>query len=218
MNYLKIVVISFLVALSFGVHAQSDFRLLAVGNSITWHTPATSLQWTGNWGMAATKQENDYVHILESLLKTANPASTVRIYPRNLSDFERNPRTFDLERFAIADSFKPTHIIVFFGDNVPPNQSAAFSSSYKVALNRLMRNSSAQLYCVSTWWGNKTVDSTIAEGCKSKDGIFVDISGLSKKSGLKADSGEFGNAGVSEHPSDRGMREIASLIFEKFRK
>lgn len=218
MNFLKSIVIAFFFTVSFGVQAQSEFRLLAVGNSITWHTPSTSLEWTGNWGMAATKQGNDYAHILEKLVQTANPSSTVRLYPRNMSDFEKSPATFDLESFAIADSFRPTHIVVFFGDNVHATQSAAFNTFYISALNRLTLNSSAQLFCVSTWWGNKTVDLTIAEGCKSKGGLFVDIGSLSKKQGLKADSGEFKNAGVSAHPSDLGMRAIASVIFEKFRK
>ena len=217
MNLLKISFVVLLLMVGLGARAQPEIRLLAVGNSITWHTPSTSLDWPGNWGMAATKQENDYIHFLKKLVQNANPSTNVRIYPRNMSDFEKSPATFDLERFAIADSFKPTHIVVFFGDNVSATQNATFSTSYINALNRLTLKSSAQLFCVSTWWGNKAVDSTIAEGCKSKGGLFVDIGSVSKQPGHKADSGDFKNAGVSAHPSDLGMRAIASAIFEKIR-
>lgn len=217
MNIFKSFFFIVFLFVSCSVRAQLELRLLVVGNSITWHTPNAKLDWIGNWGMAATKQDNDYVHILEKMLQTANPTSTIRLYPRNMSDFEKSPASFDLERFSIADSFKPTHVVVFFGDNVSVGQSAAFSTSYIRALNRITLNSSAQLLCVSTWWGNRSVDSIIADGCKSKGGQFVDISSLSKKPGLKADAGEFKNAGVSAHPSDQGMQAIASSIFEKFR-
>jgi alpha-galactosidase len=218
MNRLNVCLTTILFSLSFNVLAQTEFRLLLIGNSITWHTPNTALEWTGNWGMAATKQENDYVHVLAKLVQTANPAAAVSSYPRNLSDFEGSPATFDLERFGIVDSFKPTHIIVFFGDNVHAPQTTAFSTGYISALDRLTRNAAAQMFCVSTWWPNKTVDAIIAEGCESKGGTFVDISSLSKMPGFRADTGDFKSAGVSAHPSDLGMRAIAAAIFEKFQK
>jgi len=217
MNFLNAVITIFFFFVSTGVHAQTELRLLAVGNSMTWHPPSKALDWAGNWGMAASKQENDYAHVLEQLVKTANPTSAVRLYPRNMSDFEKNPATFDLQRFSFADAFKPTHIIVYLGDNVHAPQYAAFSFAYINALNRLTLNASAKLYCVSTWWVDSTVDATIAAGCKLKGGTYVDISMLSKKPGLKADAGDFKNQGVAMHPSDVGMKEIASAIFEKLK-
>lgn len=45
-------------------------RVLVLGNSITKH-PITSYWW-GEWGMAASKKENDFVHKLEKMLQTAN--------------------------------------------------------------------------------------------------------------------------------------------------
>src|SRR3546814_6558765 len=39
-------------------------RLLFLGNSITVHAPAAKLQWSGNWGMAATNEKYDYVHLI----------------------------------------------------------------------------------------------------------------------------------------------------------
>ena len=44
-------------------------RLLIIGNSITLHGPRADIGWHYNWGMAATKPENDYVHKLYEYLQ-----------------------------------------------------------------------------------------------------------------------------------------------------
>ena len=44
-------------------------RLLIVGNSITRHAPSAKLGWFGDWGMAASTKENDFVHVLEKMLE-----------------------------------------------------------------------------------------------------------------------------------------------------
>ncbi len=43
-------------------------RILFLGNSLTLHGPKPEIQWTGNWGMAASAQDKDYVHLLTAAI------------------------------------------------------------------------------------------------------------------------------------------------------
>ena len=48
-------------------------RVLFIGNSITKHEPKPEIGWYGCWGMAASAEERDYVHILMKKISSRNP-------------------------------------------------------------------------------------------------------------------------------------------------
>ena len=58
--------------------------ILFLGNSITLHPPEADLTpvWTGNWGMAASSQANDYVHLLAGAIDTQT-GGNLSIVPTN---------------------------------------------------------------------------------------------------------------------------------------
>ena len=43
---------------------EGGVRVLFLGNSITLHEIKPEIGWCNNWGMAASKMENDYVHLV----------------------------------------------------------------------------------------------------------------------------------------------------------
>ena len=63
-------------------------RVLFLGNSITLHGPAPAIGWTGNWGMAASAEHLDYVHLLTAdIAAVSGEQPTVMV--KNIADFER---------------------------------------------------------------------------------------------------------------------------------
>jgi hypothetical protein len=39
-------------------------KVLILGNSITWHPPGPDINWFGNWGMAASAADRDFLSLL----------------------------------------------------------------------------------------------------------------------------------------------------------
>ncbi|MDB5348274.1 MAG: GDSL-like Lipase/Acylhydrolase [Schlesneria sp.] len=94
-------------------------KVLFLGNSITLHGPAPSIGWTGNWGMAASSEGNDYVHLVTADITKA-AGSKPETMVRNIADFERGHDKFDIAGEYKAElAFQADQIIVAIGENVP---------------------------------------------------------------------------------------------------
>ena len=96
---------------------KSD-RILFLGNSITLHGPAPAIGWLGNWGMAASSEEKDYVHLLTSSIARLS-GKRPEIQVANIADFERNYEAYDRARFKKHFDFKADIVVVAIGENVP---------------------------------------------------------------------------------------------------
>ena len=90
-------------------------HVFCIGNSITSMQPSDAIGWKGRWGMAASRAEKDYVHLLEKKLKCYNAQSTVTCM--NVVSWEIDP-TVNIKTL-LQDSLKGKDIIVIrIGDNV----------------------------------------------------------------------------------------------------
>jgi len=193
-------------------------RILFLGNSITLHGPAPEVYWSGNWGMAASASEKDYVHLLVNSIATLTgkqPETSVN----NIADYERNFETYDIEsQLKEQLAFKPDIVIVAIGENVPPLNSETLQTKYKAGFLRLLQaikqSGRPVIYVRSTFWADKIKNNIMRQCCDEVGAIFVDIGYPDRdESNLARSERSYKHAGVAIHPGDKGMKAIADALF-----
>ena len=207
-----------IISLSATASAQAQpQRILFVGNSLTSHGPKADIDWHGNWGMAATSLDKDYVHVVTKALATKQGTTPV-IMIKNVADFERAHVGYDIAgKFADAAAFKADLIILCIGENVAalktPEAQAKYQEQVIALLKTLQSKPKAQIIVRSSFWANTAKDTAMRQACETVGGTFVDISALSKDEKNYARSERpYKHAGVAHHPGDRGMAAIAEEI------
>lgn len=217
------VILLFAALLSFVAPLRAETlapqKVLFVGNSLTLHGPKADIDWHGNWGMAASSQDKDYVHLVIKSLTTKQGLPPVTMI-KNVAEFERAHANYDVAgKFADAAAFKADLVILCIGENVPalktPDATAKYQEQVTALLRTLRSNPKAQVIVRSSFWANEAKDTAMRKACEAVGGTFVDISALSKDERNFARSERpFKHAGVANHPGDRGMAAIAEAIMK----
>ncbi len=192
-------------------------RVVFLGNSITKHGPKESVGWSGNWGMAASEEARDYVHlVIVGLSQIAEAPCETMV--RNIAGFERNYATYDLDPLTEEiGPFNPDLVILAIGENVPKLETAEektiFAGRLTALLKGLQSKGNPRIVIRSSFWANEAKDQILREVCEEVGGTFVDIGHLGKdQSNYARSEREFTHAGVAAHPGDKGMQEIADAI------
>jgi hypothetical protein len=93
---MKLILFFWLVCFAVQASAATMFRkVLFLGNSITKHGPKGDIDWTGNWGMAASAESKDYVHLVTKALAEKQGAAP-EVLVKNIADFEREYADYDI--------------------------------------------------------------------------------------------------------------------------
>ncbi len=192
-------------------------KILFLGNSITRHGPAPAIGWSGDWGMAASSRDKDFVHrVAGSLAQTTGAAPELMI--ENIAEFERQYATYDVDaKLKQAFDFRADLVIVAIGENVPKLDSDQAQRQLADSLGRLLRGLKADneplIVVRSCFWPNEAKERSLRQACGAVGGVFVDIGKLAKdESNYARSEREFKHAGVAAHPGDRGMQAIAEAI------
>jgi lysophospholipase L1-like esterase len=193
-------------------------RVLFLGNSITLHGPAAEIGWLGNWGMAASAKEKDYVHLLTASLAKRN-GKQPEIQVDNIADFERQYDTFDLARLKKHFDFKADLVILAIGENVSPLTTEASRVKFHASLVRLLKalkeHGRPAIYVRSNFWPDKTKDDILKKAAEETAAVFVDMSELGRDASNQARAERnIAHAGVAGHPGDKGMKAIADALFQ----
>jgi hypothetical protein len=194
-------------------------RILFLGNSITLHGPKPDIGWTGNWGMAASSEDKDYVHLVAGAL-AQQTGTKPEILVRNIADFERGYATYDVEG-QMKDFFAvdPDLVVLAIGENVPALSSEQAKGQFKAGVMRILGCALSKRHPLvvvrSSFWADPTKDQLLKEACQEADAIFVDAGPLGHEAAYAARSERsFTHDGVAGHPGDRGMKALADAIVQ----
>ncbi|TKC65147.1 hypothetical protein FBD94_00895 [Pedobacter hiemivivus] len=188
-------------------------NVLILGNSITRHGPKPQIGWNGDWGMAASAKDSDYVHLLITKFKAINPNISVQF--KNIADYERAFWNYDLSQLDALRQLKAELIILRLGENIEPKtlKTQDFKKHYDGLINYLTSNNpKAKILHASSFWKKELVAQDIQAVSTARGDQFVNLSELSKDSTNMAYH-LFKDRGVGAHPSDKGMKAIADKIW-----
>lgn len=193
-------------------------KVLFLGNSITLHGPAPQIGWTGNWGMAASAEEKDYVHLLTvQIAKAAGGRPEVKV--KNIADFERQLEAYNLSE-GLKDEleFQADLVIVAIGENsaalATDDAKAKFSSAFAKLLAELKRHGNPTVIVRSQFWSDKSKDDCMQRASHDAGAVFVEISklGLDEANFARSER-KIEHAGVAGHPGDKGMQALADALW-----
>jgi len=193
-------------------------RILFLGNSITLHGPKADIGWSGNWGMAASSQDKDFVHLLLSRIAAKTQRQPEALIA-NVADFERQFETYDVStQLKQQLDFKPDIVVLAIGENVLALSSAESRTKFRSALAALLASfkkaGNPAVFVRSCFWADQTKDGILQEVCKEAGGTFVDISRLGQDASNQARSERhFQHDGVAAHPGDKGMQALAHALW-----
>ncbi len=198
-------------------HENSAMRVLFVGNSITRHGPAPQIGWHGDWGMAASAEDKDYVHqVLAALNKRCGE---VDYCIAQCAEWERHywdDEAILNQYYTDACDFAADWVIVRIGSNMPHDKTSEIDC--KPHFDRMIRffasNPKARVIVTDNFWRYDAVDQAIREITAERGYTFCRIGDLELDERCMA-LGQFEHGGVARHPSDFGMARIAERILEK---
>ncbi len=197
-------------------------NVLCIGNSMTIHQPLNDVNWYSRQGMAATKPEFDYCHILEKLMRKHNPKTTVT--PIGLGDWERN---FSINIDSLLkDICQGKDIIVIrIGENVKGPDIPRFADELSKLID-YCSHYTKKIILAGQYWPLQSKEMAViknardhhlkyvplywiwnlyqAECCPKEGDIIYDTIG--KPYRIK---GNF----IITHPNNKGMELIATAIY-----
>lgn len=186
-------------------------NVIILGNSITLAGPNPPLGWYGNWGMAASAEDKDYVHVLKKSFQLRNPDVVVKV--QNIQEFELDftAYNFDTELKSLRDTH-PDLLILRIGENLKANIDLnVFEKRYQDLIN-YFRADNPKIIVV----GVSTVFQGMADAIMARYPPYVSLKTITQDQTNMA-LGLFENYAVATHPGDTGMRNIASLIWLKIK-
>lgn len=196
-------------------NVNSSLNVLILGNSVTKTIPIPTIGWYGNWGMAASEREKDYVHLLKSRIDNYSDSIDMRVF--SISWFER--KYWDETEKGNIGSFiniKPDILIINIGENIDDELVIKnnFKSHFSNFIDTII-DKETKILLVNSFWFKENFNKTLKNISLDFGYQYIDISEL-EKNPVNMAFEYYINKGVGSHPSNLGMKEIADKIFPVF--
>ncbi len=190
-------------------------KIIVLGNSITRHGPAPEIGWYGDYGMAASSSENDFVHILQ------NRAAGCEVIGTNMATLERHYWEVDAYRDDPAvkgATYCNADIIIFrIAENVIPadiiDKPKSLHDGFCDIINLFDPVGNKKVIMTTPFWNNELFVNTISNIALERCYPLVILHDLGGETENRAD-GLFEHTGVAMHPGDEGMKKIADRIWD----
>ena len=193
-------------------------RVLCLGNSITRHEYKADIEWFSEWGMAASKEENDYCHQLEKMLSQNCPNTTVT--PLNIAYWERNLNC-SIDSLIGTYATDKDVIVIRLGENVQDKEA------FKTGILRLVeycKQKARKVVITGCFWKDDEKERAIINAARMYGITFIPIDWIDHlydsrpKVGdtlynLQGDPYIVTKDFIIAHPNDEGMRKIAEMIY-----
>ena len=191
-------------------------KVMFFGNSITRHEPNASIGWHGDWGMAASSIDKDYVHLVVAELDKRYGTVDYCIAQGAMWEWEY-PRTEEVfeEYYSKVREFDADIIVIRIGENVTAKKHLEINCQpyFAKMVDRLVGENAKKVIITDMFW-YAIYNDCFREVCEEKGYTFCHLTDLEEDESTMA-KGLFEHAGVAGHPGDYGMQCIANRILEK---
>lgn len=193
-------------------YADGKRRVTFVGNSITRHGPKADIGWSGDWGMAASAKDRDYVHLVKKGLEERNDPASICIAQAAVWErgFLEDDKILENE-FSDVRLFDADTLVVRIGENMKKDQIALCGPYFEKMIRFFVTESTKKIVVTDSFWEHQVRDSIIRDICDRNGYTFCRISDLGNDQSNMA-IGQYEHKGVSVHPCDLGMERIADRI------
>ncbi len=206
-----------------GLSSESEARkFLVIGNSFSIHGKCS--YWWGEWGMAASKKEADYVHLIAKAISGNTPVhpDVFNFATWEIQSYDRHETLQLLDKFDFS-SYE--FIVVQLGENIVDASDVVDDFYELLSYIREQSSPDKRIFVYGNLWANDILDEIKEEICKlvSADYISVKpiqssqyISGM-KRSVLGDDGSEhiIEHKGVAMHPNDEAMKFYADELIKR---
>jgi hypothetical protein len=201
-------------------YVSSPKNLVILGNSIVRHGPRAEVGWFGDWGMAASTVDSDFVHRIIKTIKIKNLNYKTDFL--NIATFETNFYNYNLNQL---NKFKNSDVVLIkIGENIVEKTSidSNFIAYYDKLINYLKTPTTTIVLSDGFYNINKfgqedsTINLMIQDYAKKNNFLFIKTNDLAKDSTNRAYK-TYIHPGVQAHPSDKGMRLIHDRIWEQLK-